>query len=37
MEYAGDNYYSLSEIFNDRSFLSVLGLTELLSAERLAC
>lgn len=36
LEHAGDNHYSLSDIFNDRSFPSVLGLPELISAERLA-
>lgn len=36
LEHAGDNHYGLGEIFNDGSFPSVLGLTDLISTERLA-
>ena len=36
LQHAGDNHYSLGNLFNDRSFPSVLGLPELISAERLA-
>jgi hypothetical protein len=36
MTEAGGNHHSLSEIFNDPSFPSVLGLPEMVSADRLA-
>ena len=33
---AGNNHYGLGEIFNDLNFPSVLGLSEMISAERIA-
>lgn len=36
MEAAGNNHYSLDEIFNDSSFLSVLSLSNIISPEQLA-
>ena len=36
MEAAGDNHYGLDEIFNDASFPSVLGLSNMISPEQLA-
>lgn len=36
IEQSGDNHYGLNDIFNDPSFPSVLGLPDLISAERLA-
>jgi hypothetical protein len=36
MEQAGDNHYGLGEIFHDPTFPSVLLLSDLISAERLA-
>ena len=36
METAGDNHHGLSEIFNDSDFPSVLGLSEMITPERLA-
>lgn len=33
---AGDNHYGLNEVFNDPDFPSVLGLKDMISAERLA-
>jgi hypothetical protein len=34
-EAAGENHHSLNEIFNDRNFPSVLGLADMISADRL--
>ena len=36
METAGNNHYGLGEVFNDPDFPSVLGLSEMISPERLA-
>ena len=36
MEAAGDNHYSLDEIFNDANFPSVLGVSNMMSPEQLA-
>ena len=36
IEEAGDNHYSLSEVFNDPDFPSVLGQSEMMSADRLS-